>query len=167
MPGLNIVPFGKYKGQPVEVLANDKPYLDWLQAQDWFRQRYAGIYTLIVNNFAEASETPDHNALQVLFLEDDFCARFAAALNPQRHAQALKTLEAAVQHNIKVVTQQRDALLARPAGDYYAEKTAQAIKTLGALLPRLQTVHWRVGFRPRVRKRWRRRPPVGKHVRPR
>ena len=53
-PSNKIVPFGKYKGQPVEVLAQDRPYLDWLTAQDWFRQRYEGIYTLIVNNFAEA-----------------------------------------------------------------------------------------------------------------
>jgi hypothetical protein len=34
-------------------------------AFDSARQRYAGIYTLIINNFAEPSETPDDNALQV------------------------------------------------------------------------------------------------------
>jgi hypothetical protein len=79
----NIVPFGKYKGQPVEVLAQDRPYLEWLSAQDWFRERYAGIYTLIINNFTEATETPDHNALQVLFLDDAFCQRFATVLKPQ------------------------------------------------------------------------------------
>ena len=77
-----IVPFGKYKGQPVEVLAQDRPYLDWLSGQDWFRERYAGIYTLIVNNFTEPSETPDHNALQVLFLDDAFCERFMRATFP-------------------------------------------------------------------------------------
>jgi hypothetical protein len=51
-----VVPFGKYKGQPIEVLANDRGYLDWLTAQSWFRERYAGIYTLIINNFGEPSE---------------------------------------------------------------------------------------------------------------
>jgi len=28
-----IVPFGKYKGQPIEALAQDKPYLDWLSGR--------------------------------------------------------------------------------------------------------------------------------------
>ena len=88
----NIVPFGKYKGQPVEVLAQDRPYLEWLSAQDWFRERYTGIYTLIVNNFTEATETPDHNALQVLFLDDDFCAKFITVLKPRWRADLLKEL---------------------------------------------------------------------------
>ena len=28
-----LIPFGKYKGQPVEVLAQDKGYVEWLTAQ--------------------------------------------------------------------------------------------------------------------------------------
>jgi hypothetical protein len=87
-----IVPFGKYKGQPIEALAQDKPYLDWLSGQDWFRERYANIYTLIVNNFAEPSETPDHNALQVLFLTDAFCARFISVLSPNWQANTSHNL---------------------------------------------------------------------------
>ena len=70
-----IVPFGKYKGRPVEALAADRSYTDWLTAQPWFRDRYQGIYTLIINNFTEPSETPEHNAFQVLFLDDEFCLR--------------------------------------------------------------------------------------------
>jgi uncharacterized protein (DUF3820 family) len=87
-----VVPFGKYKGQPIEVLAQDRQYLDWLTAQDWFRDRHAGIYTLIVNNFTEASETPDHNALQVLFLDNAFCDRFIAFLDPDWKARAERLL---------------------------------------------------------------------------
>jgi len=71
-----IVPFGKYKGQPVEVLAQDKGYVEWMLAQDWFRERYASFHTLIVNNFSTDSETPEHNSLQVLFLDDAFCFSF-------------------------------------------------------------------------------------------
>jgi hypothetical protein len=93
---MNVVPFGKYKGQPVEVLAQDRPYLEWLAAQDWFRERYAGIYTLIVNNFAEATETPDHNALQVLFLDDAFCTRVLTVLKPQWRAADIKELTRSV-----------------------------------------------------------------------
>ncbi|MDR2560745.1 MAG: hypothetical protein LBC63_03105 [Holophagales bacterium] len=43
------VPFGKYKGQPLEVLIADKSYTAWLVAQDWFRERYQSIYQAIVN----------------------------------------------------------------------------------------------------------------------
>src|SRR6516225_4197283 len=95
-----IVPFGKYKGQPIEVLREDRSYLDWLSGQDWFRERYAGIYTLIVNNFSEVSETPDHNALQVLFLDDDFCARFATVLNPIWRARCLHQLAANIRDTV-------------------------------------------------------------------
>lgn len=69
----DVITFGKYKGQPVEAMAADHDYCDWLMAQSWFRERHQGIYTLIVNNFQEPSETPEHNALQVLFLSDWFC----------------------------------------------------------------------------------------------
>lgn len=77
-----IVPFGKYKGQPIEVLASDRGYADWLMGQAWFRERFGAIHTIIVNNFQEASETPEHNALQALFLDDDFCRRFFVASRP-------------------------------------------------------------------------------------
>ena len=33
MPEYELVPVGKYKGQPVEVLAADKSYCDWLAGQ--------------------------------------------------------------------------------------------------------------------------------------
>lgn len=77
----NIVPFGKYKGQPVEVLAQDKEYCDWLAGQDWFRTRFTAIHTLIVNNFGAPAETPDHNALQANFTDKEFAKRFAFAVS--------------------------------------------------------------------------------------
>src|SRR5260221_12243408 len=74
-----IVPFGKYKGQPVEVMQQDHQYVEWLMAQGWFRERFGGIYTMIINNFGEPAETPEHNALQAKFLNDDFCRGFINA----------------------------------------------------------------------------------------
>lgn len=71
-----IIPFGKYKGQPVDVLMNDKPYLEWLQGQEWFTSRYQNINTLIINNFREPTETPEHNKLQALFLDGKFLYQF-------------------------------------------------------------------------------------------
>lgn len=67
-----VIPFGKYKGQPVEVLQGDPAYTDWLTAQPWLRERHAGIYQIIVNNFREPSETPEHNRLQARFLDPAF-----------------------------------------------------------------------------------------------
>jgi hypothetical protein len=74
-----IVPFGKYRGQPVEALAADRQYFEWLCGQAWFRERYQNIHTLIVNNFAEPNETPEHNRLQMRFLDDEFCADIVQA----------------------------------------------------------------------------------------
>ena len=71
-----IVPFGKYKGKPIEAMAEDRQYLDWVTAQPWFRERYANIYTLIINNFQEPADTPEHNALQARFLDASFLLAF-------------------------------------------------------------------------------------------
>ena len=68
-----IVPFGKYKGQPIEVLQQDLPYLEWLKNQDWFKQKYQQFNTVVINNFQEPSETPEHNKLCNLFLDESNC----------------------------------------------------------------------------------------------
>jgi len=80
MNSQELVPFGKYKGQPVEVLANDRGYCDWLMSQGDFLDRYTGIKTLIVNNFKEPEDTPDHNRLQAMFLNDEFLEAFHACI---------------------------------------------------------------------------------------
>lgn len=67
-----VMPIGKYKGQPLEVLESDPLYKDWLLGQDWFREKFGNIHTVIINNFAEPSETPEHNAMQAMFLDEDW-----------------------------------------------------------------------------------------------
>jgi hypothetical protein len=37
-----LVPFGKYKGQPVEVLMADADYRDWLMPQPWSWEQVTG-----------------------------------------------------------------------------------------------------------------------------
>jgi len=87
----DLVPFGKYKGQPLEVIATDRGYCDWLLAQAWFVQRYPQLHTLVINNFGEPSETPEHNALQLRLLDDRFRAqcteRIFQFFHPQRQWQ--------------------------------------------------------------------------------
>jgi hypothetical protein len=79
MAELNIIPFGKYKDQPVDVLKSDKQYLDWLMTQDWFKDRYPQLNTVIINNFKEPSDTPEHNALVANFLDDDFAYKLLSS----------------------------------------------------------------------------------------
>ena len=55
-----IIPFGKYKDQPIEAMAQDGKYVEWLTSQDWFRDKYKDIYSIVINNFQAPSETPDH-----------------------------------------------------------------------------------------------------------
>ena len=72
-----LVPFGKYKGQPMQVMQMDTKYCDWLSKQDWFREQYGNIYNqVIINNFTEPSETPEHNRLQMRFLDENFVESF-------------------------------------------------------------------------------------------
>ncbi len=76
----DLVPIGKYKGQPVTALAQDRSYCDWLTQQSWFVQKFPELHTLIINNFGEPTETPEHNRLQLRFLDKDFrlrCMRLA------------------------------------------------------------------------------------------
>jgi len=37
------VSFGKYKGQPMSVLMNDKSYLKWCQQQSWFQEKFPNL----------------------------------------------------------------------------------------------------------------------------
>jgi len=57
----------------------DASYLGWLDGQTWFRDKFIELHQTIINYNAEPAETPEHNALQVKFLDDDYCVRFAKA----------------------------------------------------------------------------------------
>ena len=60
----DLVPIGKYKGQPLERLIADQPYVDWLTAQSWFLERYADLAQLLrMGRLTEPQDTPEHNAM--------------------------------------------------------------------------------------------------------
>jgi len=71
---LPLVPFGKYKGQPITDLLNDAKYVEWCKQQELFKN-YQNVYNIIVNQTImtsnQNSKTPEHNKLQNLFLEKD------------------------------------------------------------------------------------------------
>lgn len=86
-PENGLVPFGKYKGQPVQALLDDHGYLQWLLAQAWFMQRYEQLYTLVLNRGVMPDETPEHNALQLRFLDDGLCLQACRAWRARGDAQ--------------------------------------------------------------------------------
>lgn len=75
-----LIPFGKYKGQPVEILIADDDYRDWLVAQPWFRSRFGNVYQTVINYGGPPQETPEHNQMQATFLDDEKCFRLGLLL---------------------------------------------------------------------------------------
>jgi uncharacterized protein (DUF3820 family) len=51
---LPLVPFGKYKGQPITNLMNDTKYLEWCKQQEWF-QKFPIVYNICVNQIISTS----------------------------------------------------------------------------------------------------------------
>lgn len=78
-----LIPFGKLKGLPLEELANHKDYAQWLTTRPDFKIRYPDIYMFIVNHFHRPDDSPEHNELQVKFLNQDFCLKLAFLLEPR------------------------------------------------------------------------------------
>ena len=88
-----IIPFGKHVGRLVEeVLADDPQYLQWLTTRDWFRTGYPVLYQIVINRGGVPEDTPEHNALQVLFLDDQFCIQFMSHITPDFASSAYKRL---------------------------------------------------------------------------
>jgi hypothetical protein len=138
----NLVPFGKYKGQPVEALAQDRQYVDWLTAQPWFRDRFASLYTVIINNFAEPSETPDHNALQVLFLDDAFCAQFMTVFKPR--AELLRRFtDEVLRMRRSIVARRKDARSYGSSAGHYVAEANECEELLAAYDKPLE---WKIQF---------------------
>lgn len=76
----DMIPFGKYRGQPIEVLEHDPQYADWIAQQQWAKERYPQIVNIIINKFGESEETPTHNAMQAKFMDKRYCAMLAELL---------------------------------------------------------------------------------------
>jgi hypothetical protein len=69
----------KYKGESIERVLQDKAYCSWLLTQSWFKDSYKEYAEVIMNGFEHSeneSETPEHNKIQAMFLDKDFCLKF-------------------------------------------------------------------------------------------
>ena len=93
-----IIPFGKHKGKPVEILATDKQYMDWLLAQSWFRERHVNLYNVVINNFREPVDTPEHNKIQIRFLKPEYRVKLAYIVNPKLFDNNSTKINIAMRH---------------------------------------------------------------------
>jgi len=70
---LPLVPFGKYKGQPITALLNDTQTLNYYKDAG-ILQKYPMVYNICVNQTIttnnQTSKTPEHNKLQILFSDN-------------------------------------------------------------------------------------------------
>jgi Putative quorum-sensing-regulated virulence factor len=41
------MPFGKYKGCPIEEVLTDRGYVEWLKTQDWIRKKHAWVCAVV------------------------------------------------------------------------------------------------------------------------
>lgn len=83
-PGKQVVPFGKYKGQPLEVMLLDRQYCEYMAAQAWFPDRYPVIHQTIINYGGTPQDSPEHNQMQAQFLDRDRCLALARLVDDQR-----------------------------------------------------------------------------------
>ena len=80
-------PIGKYKGTPIEIVLADQNYVNWVTSQPFFEEKYPVVYNAInniTNNVVVGeSETPEHNAIQARFLNDEFLVKIHQKVYPE------------------------------------------------------------------------------------
>lgn len=76
MDSLPVVPFGKYKDQPLTNMLADTSYMDWYMAQPNFKK--SPFYNIVINQINQPSDTPtpEHNKIQNMFLDNDWVTKF-------------------------------------------------------------------------------------------
>lgn len=92
-----LIPFGKFEGQPYEVLLQDAPYALWLMNSmaEKLRTRHPELLAFLVSRYGIPDRTPEHNKLQNRFLDETFALSFAFVANPhvRQFLSGLKLLD--------------------------------------------------------------------------
>ncbi len=57
------IPFGKYKGQPIETLSNDLGYIQWVLDQEWVAQKYPELQKALALFYKDQSKVQEQKAL--------------------------------------------------------------------------------------------------------
>lgn len=82
-PVERVVPLGKYKSQPYEILLTDADYAIWMlnSMHAKLQHHYPELLAFLIGRFGIPDSTPAHNKLQNRFLDDTFAIKFAMACN--------------------------------------------------------------------------------------
>lgn len=73
-----VVPFGKYRDQPVEVLLADRNYCQWALSQPGLREKYPDLFDIVLGvGGIRPEDTPEHNIMQMRFLDHREALRLA------------------------------------------------------------------------------------------
>lgn len=89
-PSALVLPFGKHRGSTVaELLTKDPAYAEWIANQGWVAERFAELHAAILSRGAVSDDSPEHNSIQVRFLDETFrLACLMAAIPTQLKQQA-------------------------------------------------------------------------------
>lgn len=79
----NLVPFGKYEGQPLEVLLADKSYCAWMVGQASIREQHPELCNLAFKEHGTGLKTPSHNRMQVEYMTEEVSLRLFYLVNPK------------------------------------------------------------------------------------
>ncbi|SFM13959.1 hypothetical protein SAMN05421830_11615 [Desulfomicrobium norvegicum] len=79
----NLVPFGKYEGQPLKVLLADKSYCAWLVGQASIRDQYPELCDLAFKEHGRDLKTPSHSRMQAEYMTEEVSLRLFYLVNPK------------------------------------------------------------------------------------
>ena len=79
----NLVPFGKYEGQPLEVLLADKSYCAWLVGQASIREQHPELCDLAFKEHGRDLKTPSHSRMQAEYMTKEVSLRLFYLVNPK------------------------------------------------------------------------------------
>ena len=79
----NLVPFGRYEGQPIEVLLADKSYCAWMVGQASIREQYPELCDLAFKEHGTGLKTPGHNRMQAEYMTEEMSLRLFYMVNPK------------------------------------------------------------------------------------
>lgn len=74
---IQLMPFGKYKGQPLEIVMSDKNYVEWLTNQEFIKEeKNINIYNFLVNGNNDLAFSKEHNEIVAMFYDKSFRDKF-------------------------------------------------------------------------------------------
>jgi hypothetical protein len=136
---LKLVPFGKYKGQPVETMLSDRDYIDWVIAQpgivSMLQVKFPALFNIITIGAPANDDSPVHNKLQAKFLDKKFQAAFIEAVTGKTISFFVDRINAkkrdqweAERRRVQEECHQRlDTYKTAPGLDYYKQRLKNII----------------------------------------